>query len=723
MVSSSLKRYFLALNRYKWAAFTSFLGILGISTAFALRPPANPQYRAQGTLVQNFPAVTITATGNEVLQRGQGIISADVLLSDLLLNTVSQELEKQSILIDPQTIRDRTTIEIESDEQGDVQQVLVALTWPDRDVSQTVLSLMFEGMVELSRVTNRNGLLAIIDALNERLPEVEGKLREAEKALETYDRVEGPAIQAAIDGSLLREISGAQQQWRQNQITLAGLQAQIDSLRSRLGMTADEAYVASALSADPIIAQLRSQILGAETQLQLLSDELRPAHPRIQELQADLQSYNQLLRQRAEEVIGTARNPLPSTAQIRQQSTLDPARAQLANQLITLETQRETLLQQQQILLQAEDDLRQQYARLPNKQLERERIAQQVAQRRALYDQIQAKRIDAQAAEAETVPSLTIYEPPTVSQIPQNAQNPISIIIVGGVLGILAGGTVVFLLDALDATVRTHEELQTLLREQEVPLLGLIPTISARNPYTILVSDDSPYADYYERLRSNIRLIDTRIVKQEPQTVLLTSTRAQEGKTLTAYGLGVASARAGKRTLVVEADFHSASAAYRLGVHLPPGAQHQPLLYYRNEGKTPIQIVPEMANLYVSPSPAPQRRAAAIIESTEIKQFLQQARQSFDLIVLDAPPLSHNNDAILLSAQTDGIILMTRPGYTEKAVLEEALEQLLDTEELVVLGSVINGAQVNIPQAPDATADYLEPSTTTDSQLIKEVEF
>lgn len=723
MVSPPLKRYLLALDRYKWAALTSFLGIFGIATVIALQPPPKAQYRAQGVLVQNFPLVAFTATGTEVQQRGQGIISEEFLLSDVLLQQVAQELEKRSISVKPETIRSRTNIKVESDDQGEVRRVLVTLNWPQPEVAETVLDLMFEGMVELSRVTNRARLLAILEALNERLPEVEGELREAEQALETYDRLEGPAIQAATDGSLLGEISGTQQQWRQNQITLAGIQAQINSLRSRLGMSPDQAYISSALSADPIIAQLRSQILEAETQLQLLSDELRPAHPTIQELQNNLEGYNRLLRQRAQEVIGSGSLVnLPTSEQIRQNSALDPARAQLANQLTALETQRETLLQQQPILRQAEEQLRQQYASLPNKQLERDRIAQQVAQRRALYDQIQAKRIDAQAAEAETVPSLTIAEPPTTSLVPQEAQNPIAVMAVGGLLGLVAGGVVVFLLDMLDGTVRTHEDLQTLLRDQDVPLLGMVPAIPARNPYAAVVADDSPYSHFYERLRSNIRLAGAQGGKGEPRMILVTSTRSQEGKSFTAYNLGIASARAGRRTLVVEADLHAASEAYRFGVHLPTQAQSESFKYYSGRGLEPIQMVPQVTNLYIAPSPGPQRQAAAILESDEMRSFLADARGRFDLVILDAPPLSHSNDAILLETETDGMVIVTRPNYTEKAVLMAALDQLLETEDLEILGGVINGAQMPIALTSSQPAEA-SPTVPVETTLVRPTEF
>lgn len=700
MASPFIKRYLLALDRYKWAGLTTFLGIFGISGVIAMKPLPQPEYESQGVLVQNFPLVAFTTTGNEVQQRGQGIISEEFLLADVLLQQVSQELEsKDNISLQPKDIRNNTDVEVEAGDKQ-LQRVTVTFTWPDREVAQTTLNLMFEGMVELSRVTNRARLRAIIEALNERLPDIETELRNAEQQLETYDRVEGPAIQAALDGSLLSAISGSQNQYRQNLISLAGIEAQMRSIQQQLGLTPDQAFTSSALSADPIIAQLRAEIYRVETQLELLSKDLRPAHPTIQELQKNLDAYNKLLEERAQEVIGGGSLvDLPSAGEVRRDSALDPARAGLANQLTVLKTQRDALIQQQRVLLQSANQLREQYSQLPNKQLERDRLAQQVALKRALYDQVQARRIDTQAAEAEIVSSLTVAEPPSTRIQEQEAQNPLAILIVGGLVGLAAGGAVIFLLDAMDGTLRTYEDIQGLLRDQDVPLLGLIPKMPTTSPRLMpLVSEvSSPYADGYERLRSNLRLAGSQSESGViPTTILVTSTRDKEGKTSTAFNLAMASARAGRRTLIVEADLGIPSQAYQLGVSPLSRAQTEPLRYYGGQLGEPIQLVPHVQNLYIAPSPGPQRQGAAIIESSEMERFLAEARGRFDMVILDAPPLSRNNDAILLEGETDGLIIVARPGLTEKAILNAAIEQLLDTEDLDVLGAVINDADIPV---------------------------
>ncbi|TVP70005.1 MAG: cobalamin biosynthesis protein CobQ [Leptolyngbya sp. LCM1.Bin17] len=694
MASTALKRYWLALDRHRWASLASLLGVLGLSTVIALRPPRPPLYRAAGSLIPNRPVVALTATGSEVQQRGQGIISEDFLLAEVLLQRVSAELRDQGIDLDPETIRDRTQLHLDGDDD-EVLRVRVTFDHPNPDWAQVGLTLLFEGMVELSRVANRAQLQEILTALDERLPAIEADLRTAEAALEAYDREQGPAIQAALDGSLLGAISGGQQQQRQNQLALASLNAQIQSLQQQLGLSPEEALTASALSADPIIAQLRSQILDTEAQLALLAASLRDAHPTIQELRHNLGAYNALLQERAIEVIGDNQTPQPTVSQVRRNSTLDPARANLANQLVALNTEREARLRQQQVLAQADGQLRQQYAGLPNKQLERDRLAQQVALNQALYDQIQAKRIDAEAAAAETVSSLTVAQGPTTALLERLSLPPLVIIALGGGFGLGLAIVVARLLDQLEGegTLHTHDDLQDLLQALDVPLLGLMPTLTVASGSPLVLSAQPSLLADYERLRSNLQLIHRGTAQVDsaaaPTGILITSIHPQAGKTTTAINLGIAAAQAGRRTLIIEVNLGQASCCTWLGISRP--SVLEPLHYYAGRYQDPIHMVPDIENLYMAPSPQTPFQAA-VLESDEMQQFLTTARARFDLVLLDAPALTDSNHALVLATATDGLVVVARPGYTAKAPLATWLERLLIRSDLRLLGVVIADA-------------------------------
>jgi Mrp family chromosome partitioning ATPase len=114
--------------------------------------------------------------------------------------------------------------------------------------------------------------------------------------------------------------------------------------------------------------------------------------------------------------------------------------------------------------------------------------------------------------------------------------------------------------------------------------------------------------------------------------------------------------------------------------------------------------VPEIENLYILPSPGAQSQAAAILESTEMRRVLEDVRGRFDLVILDTPALSRYNDALLLEPYADGMVLVTRPGYTEEGVLAEAIEQFMDSDDVRFLGAIINGADIPV-QIPQSSSD------------------
>ncbi len=732
MASPFLKRYLLALNRYKWAGLFTFLSILGASVTISLQPEPPVTYSSEGVLVNNSPLVAFTDTGSQVQSQGLGIINEELLLSDILLEEVANQLAAKGVDFTPAQLVARTKIKVQSASVTDGieatgQKVTVRFTDSNPEVTETVLRTMFEAMVELSAATNKQRLKAIATELNERLPEIEGELRQAEQRLETYDRNEGPAIQASIDGSLLGAISGSQQQLRTNEITLAGIEAQMRSLQSQLGMNPVQAYASSALSADPIIAQLRAQISEAQTAIALQRAQgLRDQHPTLVSLNESLNAYQGLLSRRSAEVLGGDGSvaPIPSGTQ----ANLDPARAALASQLVSLDSQREAIISQQRVISESAQRLRQDYASLPNKELERNRLAQQVVLRRAFYDRIQAGLIDAEAAEAETVSSLVVAsEPYTKVNMTERPATPM-ILLAGTLMGLIVGGGAIYLLDMLDGTTRTAEEIEGILEAQEVPLLGIIPAIKVRSlrSMPVLVQSESVYHSSYERLLSRIKLLgmeDSENVNGHsagPKMIVMTSTQAQEGKSLSAYNMAIASARAGRRTLLIEADFRNPSKADVVGIECDPQAFDEPLRYYDGQLGSSIQMVFEIENLYVSPSTGPQRQPTAILESSEMQRFLKDARARFDMVILDTPSLSSCDDALLLEPQTDGLVLIARPGITAKADLDSTIESMEFSEDIRLLGVIVNAASIPVEsKAALKTENIQVPVASAESWFIQ----
>ncbi|BCL36310.1 GumC family protein [Nostoc sp. MS1] len=699
MTPPIVKSYLIAFEKYKWIGLASFALVVAGSTVVAIQPEPAPTYTATGSLTYSRPPVSFSATGSEIQQQGQEL-NQQVLLSNQVIEGVAAKVGVpartvgSNVSLSPAKKNPRT---------GELESNLIGLAYKDSDPkrAQEILTALMQSMVKLSSDINTGRLRSIIGKINERIPQVRGELQAAEKRLEEYDRRERPAILAAENGSLLGAVTSSQNQQRVIRQTIAGIEAQILSLQDKLGLNVNQSYVSSALSADPIIASLRTQIYQTESQIALLRKDLRPEHPTMIQLQRQKQANEELLQQRAAEVIGGGGTAAPLAKNIdgiRSQSSLDPARQQLANQMVALQTQKETLQQQLVQQIRDEQKLRQEYSQIPNKQLERSRLEQEVGLKKAVYDQMQVKLTDAQTAEAETVSSFSIAQPPVVA-IDVNKPKSVPLTLgVGGFLGLIVGGGVIFLLGSLEGTLRTREAIKENLKQRDVAMLGEVPVLPVDDlppeALPIVISPDSLYLEFYEKIRSNLRRISGRNLK----VLLVTSTMHKEGKTTTAYNLGVASARAGKRTLIVETDLRSPSRCASLRIAPDDDATLEPLRYYGNLSEC-IRLVPEVENLYIIPSPGPVRQSAAILESSEIRRLMEDVRERYDLVILDTPPLSVSNDPLLIQPYSDGIVLVSRVNYTQESVMAEAIDQLVEAE-LGLLGVIINGADITVSLPP-----------------------
>ncbi|MBD2521021.1 polysaccharide biosynthesis tyrosine autokinase [Nostoc sp. FACHB-133] len=702
MTPPIVKRYLIAFDKYKWIGLASFGLVIVGSTLVAMQPEPPTSYIASAALTYSGPPVSFSATGTEIQQQGKEL-NQEVLLSNQIIAAVAEKVG-----VKPAKLGNSVVLSVpkKNPRTGELESSILELKYVDTDPKRgiQVLAELMQAMIKLSSDINTGRLQAIIEKINDRVPQAKRELQVAEKKLEQYDRIERTAILAAENGSLLSAVTASQNLQRQMQLTISGVDGQIRSLQNKLGLTVGQAYVSSALSADPIIGNLRAQIYQSESQIAVLKKDLRPEHPTMVQLMRQKQAAEELLQQRASEVLGGDGTAAPlqgSVAGIRTQSSLDPARQQLANQMVSLQTQRETLQQQLVQEIQQEARLRQEYSLIPNKQLERSRLEQEVALKKSIYDQMQVKLTDAKTAEAETTSSLSIARRPTAAaDIKPPKSVPITLA-VGGFLGVVIGGGVIFLLGALEGTFKTREDIRESLKQREVAVLGELPLMPVddldKEAVPVVISADSPYLEFYEKFRSNLRRIGGKNLK----VVLITSTSSLEGKTASAYNLGIASARAGKRTLIIETDLRSPSRSTSLKVIPDPDATIEPLRYYANLSEC-IRLVPDVENLYILPSPGPVRQSAAILESSEMRRLIEDVRERFDLVILDTSPLSISNDPLLIQPYSDGIVLVTRPHYTQENMLGEAVDQLVEAE-LGLLGAIINGADI-IVSLPEEVA-------------------
>jgi capsular exopolysaccharide synthesis family protein len=713
MAPSIVKRYAIAFNQYKVVGFVAFAFCVAGAGLLSLSEPPPPSYKASSALAGNSPAIPLSTTGPTIHEQGKAALTEEFLIDQQVIDSVASQVG-----IDPKQVK-TASVRLPAPEEPQFYYVTYKDSTPER--AETVLRLLMEAMVAKSLAFNQSRLDSMIEEMEKRIPEVQAELEAVEEKLVQFDRVEGAIFLAAETGSLQAEVTGAQTSQRAARQKIEVLTSSIAALERQLGLSADEAYTSGALSQDPIINSIRGQISQIETQKALQAETLRPEHPQMRAFQQQISGLEGLLENRAAEIIGGdgMGAPLPTSDRIRISSALDPLRQEMAGQLVGLRLDLENTQRELEIAQRSEQEAMRKFVNLPDLQLERERIARELAIKKGFFDQLQTQLIDAQTARNETTSNLSIAQAPEIEETITPPPNVILLVLGGTIVGLGVGGAVIFLLSALEGRCYTMEEVSKAFASRDIPVLGTIPQLIDFETYDddamlTIVDPESPYLEYYERLRSNIVRSGE---KAPPKVIAITSCGATEGKTITTYNLAIAAARAGKRTLIIEADLRSPSQVAALGLSINPESLLEPLRHY-DPARNNMRLVPGVENLYVISTPGPQAQAVAIVESSELRALIETARARFDFIVIDTPSLSRCNDTLTIEALTDGLVLVGRPGFTQTSLVTEQAAAIEEAgEKMTVLGSVVNGAEITIELPPLPEEALLDEATEVTAQI------
>jgi capsular exopolysaccharide synthesis family protein len=207
-----------------------------------------------------------------------------------------------------------------------------------------------------------------------------------------------------------------------------------------------------------------------------------------------------------------------------------------------------------------------------------------------------------------------------------------------------------------------------------------------RNLAGFLVAETAPKsaaAEAYRTLRTNIQFAG---LDRPCRTIVITSAAPSEGKTTTAANFGVVCAQAGSRVCVVDADLRKPALHRVFGVDNQRGLTTALL-----EGKplADVAVPTRVPGLWVVTSGPLPPNHAELSASQRMRDLLEVGARDFDFILCDTPPVLSVSDAVALSAQCDGVILVIRVGGVSIAAARRAAEQI-DAVKGRILGALLN---------------------------------
>ncbi len=180
--------------------------------------------------------------------------------------------------------------------------------------------------------------------------------------------------------------------------------------------------------------------------------------------------------------------------------------------------------------------------------------------------------------------------------------------------------------------------------------------------------------------------------------LMITSSRPHEGKSTCAANLAITFARKGKRTLLVDADFRLGRSAKIFNLHVATGLDtildqsdinHEQFL----ETASLVFLPTLQRNLVVAPRKSPNANASELVSSDRFKAFIRLAREQFDVVIIDTPPVMITPEPLSLAELADGVLFVCRSGMTVAAEAREAVEILRDRNENVAV--ILNGCKTS----------------------------
>lgn len=261
--------------------------------------------------------------------------------------------------------------------------------------------------------------------------------------------------------------------------------------------------------------------------------------------------------------------------------------------------------------------------------------------------------------------------------------------LLGGFLGLLVGAALALLLDRVDRRVKRPAALAEALG---LPLLAEVPRSEAFGSAAESTSPPElapPEAESFRLLRTRLRYFN---VDQDLRTIAVTSPAGGEGKSTVARNLALIASQAGTRTLLIEADFHAPTLAEVARLSPSPGLSELLSGQSDLEGATQSPAVsggrPERVFDVIAAGALPPN-PAELLESDRARSLLDQVRESYELVVIDTPPVTLVADAIPLLTQLDGVVVVGRVGQT---TIDQASELRTQLDELGItaLGAVAN---------------------------------
>ncbi len=462
----------------------------------------------------------------------------------------------------------------------------------------------------------------------------------------------------------LEKIAELFQKKEEDLIGILEYQERIAYTKLQLSKEKGESVSGTATKENPAIEDWKKTIADLELQLVAELTENRPEHPSVKVLQEKLSKASRSLN---EEVV-LYQNTSPELRQNERE--LNVLRAHLKG----VDSSINTYLDQ--------------IKTLPEKSFLLTQLELEFSVSQKLYSSLLEYMYEIGLAESMILSDFDLVElaiPPNLDDTA--GPGKMIVMVMAGVIGILFGIGLTFVIEYLDDSIKTPEPFKKkfgLLHLGSVPYFKIKPEelIKKRNP-------KDPVNEAYRNIRNSIKYT---LIDNPPKTILLTSSIESEGKSTTSFNLALSFAAEGKQVVLVDLDLRRPNLHNFFKMPNSEGITNA-IVNKKTVGKN-LQQTGIDGLFLLSSGPTPSD-PGGFVESEKLRQFITDLATQFDLVIIDSPPILYANDAIVLSRNVDASVLVVHAGKVSMKILDQTWDHF-QKAGIKPVGAVLNNMKSNL---------------------------
>jgi polysaccharide biosynthesis transport protein len=551
------------------------------------------------------------------------------------------------------SLADRLTSRLEINPIKNTYLVEVAYRSANKELAQKIVNAEYMEYLRFSMETRQQSYVLIKEWLEKELQQLAQKVEISQKNLFEHDKKKG-VLMLGDDNVVVKKFIDLNSLLVTAQTERMSKEAQYQQLKQKGGE-------APLLINNPLVLNLRQEMIKQEAKVSGSKKIFGKNYPQQQTEMASLQ-------------------------ELRIRLNTEVKRAESA-----IKADYEVALKAENFIQEEFNSQKAKVEQLQSNMVQHLILQRDVQTNEQLYQGLLARMKEASAA-STMIPSnsaiIQLAELPLTPFTPKTRRN----VGLAVLLGVMGGVGLAFMVEYLDKSIKSVEELERVCR---LPYLGIVPLLS--NEGRDDVGDKSFYSIAFEDPKSliaeSIHQVNTAVMlslsERPPGAILVTSPSPSEGKTTLSLNLAASMAMNGNRVIVVDADLRRPMLHK---IFRQPGTPGLSNFLTGSASLEEIIRATEVPDLFFIAAGAIPPNPVPLLKSQAFKDLVATLRQDFQHLIFDTPPIIGFADGRAISALVDGVILVLKHHFTSREAARLAT-QLLTQVNASILGVVLNMTQ------------------------------